>query len=377
VSDLRRPLIILVALAVLCTLVGVFVFPGPSHPTQQPSSTSSIENLGSVTPQAAQATPSPSVQPIAVASPAAAAPQSTGEGGNAARPLIANTPDSTTTTVAPETTPTTTAAAAPAVAVDNCGGATPEVPTNPMTGGAWKCTFDDEFNGSTLNRSKWFVQTTAQSGYTAGDDCYMDSPDNVSVSGGVLNLTAIHQATPFLCGANTTQNTSGEVMTYQHFSQTYGFFEVRAKFPDVTVPGLQSTLWLWPVNRVKYGPLPGEGGEIDFAEWFSQTPNVDIPNVHYIGASSTDTTQCALANPATFHTYGLEWTSTSLTIFLDGAPCFVDNWHPLFPLTAPEPFDQPFFLNLTQALGVYSNAFNPATTPMPATTQVDWVRVWG
>ena len=39
-------------------------------------------------------------------------------------------------------------------------------------------------------------------------------------------------------------------MTYQRFSQTYGFFEVRAKFPNVTVPGLQSTLWLWPVNKV-------------------------------------------------------------------------------------------------------------------------------
>jgi beta-glucanase (GH16 family) len=368
----------LVALAVLCTLVGVFVFPGPSGHTQQPTIASSIENLGAVTPQAPPTTPT--VQPAAASpSPSStpAVPRSAGQGGDAARPLTQNqnAPAVTPTTAAPDV-PTTTTTAAPVQAASNCGGATPEVPANPMTGGAWKCSFDDEFSGATLDRSKWFVQTTALSGYTAGDDCYMDSPDNVSVSGGALSLTAIHQAEPFLCGQNTTQNTSGEVMTYQHFSQTYGFFEVRAKFPDVTVPGLQSTLWLWPVNRVKYGPVPGQGGEIDFAEWFSQTPNLDIPNVHYIGATSTDSAHCALANPATFHTYGLEWTSTSLTIFLDGTPCFVDNWHPLFPLTAPEPFDQPFFLNLTQALGVYSNAFNPATTPMPATTQVDWVRVW-
>ena len=366
----------LAALAALCTLVGIFVFPGPPNHTQPPSS-SSIENLGSVTPQTPQT--APAVQPLAAAAPSpSATPGSTGQGGNAARPLIQNTPDATTTTAAPETTTTTTTApAAPAQAADNCGGVSPDGAANPTTGQPWKCTFDDEFNGTSLDRSKWFVQTTAASGYTAGDDCYMDSPDNVSVNGGALSLTAIHQATQFVCGNGVTQNTSGEVMTYQHFSQTYGFFEVRAKFPDVTVPGLQSTLWLWPVNRVKYGPLPGESGEIDFAEWFSQTPNLDIPNVHYIGATSTDTAQCPLPNPATFHTYGLEWTPSKLTIFLDGTTCMVDYWHPLLPLSPPEPFDQPFFINLTQALGTYSNAFNPATTPMPATTQVDWVRVWG
>ena len=51
-------------------------------------------------------------------------------------------------------------------------------------------------------------------------------------------------------------------------------------------------------------------------------------------------------------------------------------------VTGPEwwqyvaPFDQPFIMSLTQALGIDSNAFDPNTTPLPATTQIDWVRVW-
>jgi hypothetical protein len=45
------------------------------------------------------------------------------------------------------------------------------------------------------------------------------------------------------------------------------------------------------------------------------------------------------------------------------------------PDTAPEPFNQPFFLNITAALGMGLNAVN-MHTPMPATTKVDWVRVW-
>jgi hypothetical protein len=45
-------------------------------------------------------------------------------------------------------------------------------------------------------------------------------------------------------------------------------------------------------------------------------------------------------------------------------------------VAAPAPFDQPFFIALTQALGVGTNSFNPATTPLPATTSIDYVRVW-
>ncbi len=65
-----------------------------------------------------------------------------------------------------------------------------------------------------------------------------------------------------------------------------------------------------------------------------------------------------------------------MTILYDGKTCLVDRWDPAAPLVAPEPFDQPFFLALTQALGVNTNAFEPGITPLPATTQIDWVRVW-
>jgi hypothetical protein len=45
-------------------------------------------------------------------------------------------------------------------------------------------------------------------------------------------------------------------------------------------------------------------------------------------------------------------------------------------LVGSQPFDQPFMVVLTQALGITTNEFDPATTPLPATTQVDYVRVW-
>ncbi len=383
-SDLRRPLLTVVALAALCTLIGIFIFPGPPNPPNSgqplPRSLSSIENLGSVTPQAAQ--------PVALPAPVPNAPpvQPSNQPGPETRQLPAvttptptpppTTAPPTTTTVPPTTT--TTAAAPIAAAVADCGGAAPDVSLD-WSGQPWTCSFDDEFDGTSLNASKWFVQQTANSGYHSGNECFVDSPNNVSVSGGVLSLTARVESSAFLCGGSITSYltsyTSGMVSTYERFSQTYGLFEVRAKFPAATAPGLQSTLWLWPVNSKLYGPVWPASGEIDFAEWFSQYSNLDIPNVHYvkaIGASNADTAHCTI-DPTQFHTYGVEWSPTSLTILLDGTPCLVDDWQSAQGGSAP--FNQPFILSLTQALGVDTNT-NTAATPLPASLQIDWVRVW-
>ena len=58
--------------------------------------------------------------------------------------------------------------------------------------------------------------------------------------------------------------------------------------------------------------------------------------------------------------------------------CLEDTITPAAPLEAPQPFDHPFFVTLTQALGGPggTNPFNSDITPLPATMQVDYVRVW-
>ena len=259
----------------------------------------------------------------------------------------------------------------------NCGGTT----YYKADGSKWVCSFDDEFNGGSLDTSKWTALQTVQSGYTTGPAealvCYTNSRNNVSVSGGYLNLTVRKEAAPFNCGGITTQYTGGTVNTYGHFSQTYGRFEVRAKFPASTIAGLQETLWLWPNNPTRYGPEPASG-EIDFAEAFSQYPNMDMPYVHYTPAAydpNVSNYTCALSSALAFHTYTLVWTTTTLTVGYDGQTCLVDTWSPAAPLTAPEPFDQPFFLVLTQALGIATNTYTSATQ-LPATTQIDYARIW-
>jgi beta-glucanase (GH16 family) len=268
------------------------------------------------------------------------------------------------------------------------GCASESLPAKP-SGGSWTCSFDDEFDSTTadataLNTSWWTPQLSATSGYTTGplgyNVCYVNSPGNISVSGGALHLTVRKEAGPFACGSATTQYSGGMVSTASHFSQTYGRFEVRAQLPQTTVAGLQETLWLWPVNPTMYGYWPASG-EVDFSEFYSQYPTLDVPYVHYDYSSSNSATNTNVVTNycpislSRYNDYAVTWSPGSFAITVNGTPCLTDNYAP-GNASAPAPFNQPFFIALTQALGIGTNAFNPSTTPLPATTSIDYVRVW-
>jgi beta-glucanase (GH16 family) len=246
----------------------------------------------------------------------------------------------------------------------------------------WVCTFAEDFNGSTLNPDKWVVQTTAGSGFTGRGDCFMDTPANVSIANGVLSLTTRKEAAPFTCTVTRSgfmsEYTSGMVTTNGKFSQVRGRFEIRAKFPDIKVAGIQGALWLWPDNPIKYGPYWPTSGEIDIAEWYSLNFDRVIPFVHYNTEDPYDasvTNNYCLIDASQFHRYTLEWTQTTIKISFDGKVCVNHTIDPAAPLTGSQPFDHPFMIALTQALGVGSNAVT-SSTPLPASTQIDYVRVW-
>jgi beta-glucanase (GH16 family) len=247
----------------------------------------------------------------------------------------------------------------------------------------WRCTFADDFRGTQLNAAKWVAQRTDLSGYTSGQTaCFMDGPSNISVSNGRLSLTAREETEPFTCedpyGYFPTRYTSGMVTTAEgRFSQAYGRFEVRAKVSSAKVRGLHSAVWLYPASH-KYGPWP-DSGEIDVAELYSAYPDRAIPYIHYKAAEPDPTVtnnECLIGNSATFHTYAVEWTRSRIEVIYDGRNCLTHYFDPASPLVGSQPFDQPFIIALTQALGVATNEFDPETTPLPATTKVDYVRAW-
>jgi beta-glucanase (GH16 family) len=246
-------------------------------------------------------------------------------------------------------------------------------------GAPWTCTFADNFSGFKLDKTRWTIVRTAQQGFGAGSVCFTDAHANVAVSLGYLTLTARKERKPFACTRSfSTQYTSGMVTTNGTFAQTYGRFAIRAKFPATSIAGLQSALWMWPQNLAET-QLPGE---MDIAEEYSVHPDRVVPTLHYnfdpatvdprTNTNVTTNYFCTIDDVNAFHEYALEWTHSTITVSYDGQVCLTDNVEP----SGPSPFDQPYFLLLTQALGVGKNAFKDGVTPLPATTKVDWVRAW-
>ncbi len=248
-------------------------------------------------------------------------------------------------------------------------------------GTAWTCTFADDFRGTTLDDAKWTPVRTATSHFSYGD-CFLGEGPNVQVSDGSLRLTTKKEDQPVTCELPdrtvTTDYTSGAVTSLNKFSQTYGRVEIRAAMPASDGPGLQSALWMVPDDPSRYGAWPGSG-EIDIAEFFSQYDDRLIPTLHYsslLPFNERTNNSCLVYKPTDFHTYVLEWTTTKITISMDGTTCLEHVISPLAPLTGGAPFNQAFNINLTQMLGSGANALPDGVEVDEATLSVDYVRVW-
>jgi beta-glucanase (GH16 family) len=269
----------------------------------------------------------------------------------------------------------TSDATRPPVAGDACG---PELAK--PGGGTWQCSFVDEFNGTELDTDTWITQDTVRTGFRTGHTCYRGA-GNVAVRSGTLLLEARDEGAPVDCsnryGRFVTRYTGGLVGTRGNFSQTYGRFEVRAKFPTARTPGVHGAFWMYPPSPT-YGPWPASG-EIDVAEWWSNNPTLVLPTLHYNGSSfhADSGWSCRVADVSAFHTYTLEWYPTGMRFFIDGTTCYGRMWAPEPPLVAPQPFDQPFSMILTMGVGTVTgtNTVSPATE-LPATFVVDYAKAW-
>lgn len=259
----------------------------------------------------------------------------------------------------------------------SCGGERPAKPG----GGRYTCSFEDNFDGTRLDTTKWLAQDTSLSGFPAGNyGCYVNDASTIAVANGTANLTAYRTAEPFTCespyGDFQAQYKAATVASRGKFAQTYGRFEFRAQMPSVQRAGVHSALWLYPQDNT-YGGWPNSG-EIDVAEWWGDHPDNVYPSVHYAGENTALSTgpNCPVASASTsYHRYAVDWSATRMRFYYDGQLCFEHAWTPSSPLSGSQPFDKPFYLVLTQLL---YGAWDAVATGVPnaATLKVDWVRVW-
>ena len=235
--------------------------------------------------------------------------------------------------------PMSAATAAPASA-DSTASAT-SLPSSVASG--YKMTWHDEFDGNKLDTTKWGYQYGCFDPAQRSQVNYTDSPENVSVHDGYLNLTARYSPTktkwdgtqiprtckdgstvydaPFTSGMITTKTKDGTVL---YAAPGTGFYaEARIKLP--TARSSWSSFWGTGTDE-KLGGWPGNG-EIDIFESKGYDPSFLMSNIHTPRVGNPKKTQQhqgmmhgdTATSQSEFHTYGVLKTSDAIEFYFDGA----------------------------------------------------------
>ncbi|WP_372530518.1 glycoside hydrolase family 16 protein [Henriciella sp.] len=282
----------------------------------------------------------------------------------------------------------------------------PDISASTEAAPSWTTVWFEDFNGDTLDRSRWTPEESCWGGGNNERQCYTDRPANIEVSDGILKLKARKEE--FTAAVNhpnnktealvTQQYTSGKISTHKSAAWKYGKFSARMKLPSGQ--GTWPAFWMMPVDA-KYGPWP-LSGELDIMEAVNLgTPCPDCPTgveVRTSGAAHfgdrepdntylfSKTSGLEPGSPAEeWRVYALEWGEGRLQWMVDGKVFMrltADDWYTAAPQAEGRdfaPFDQPFYIMLNLAVGgnlaekSNNGGFDPAS--FPAELQVDWVKV--
>lgn len=216
--------------------------------------------------------------------------------------------------------------------------------------------FRDDFNGSSLDRSKWRPNWFGTNDAaitkpinTQEQSCY--DPAQVAVASGVLGLAAVART----CRANngvTYPYASGIVSTKDQFTFRYGYVEARLW----TAPG-SGPVQNWPAFWANGTGVHPTTGELDVFEGLAGRA------CWHFHSSAGEPGGCTnKSNVAGWHTYGAEWRQGVVTYFYDG----VQVGRITQGITSAAMY---LILNL----GVSSSVSGPVT--LPSQMLVDYVRV--
>ena len=226
--------------------------------------------------------------------------------------------------------------ASPAWAADASVAPTPETV---RAQGYNKVSFQDEFDGTSLDTSKWGYQYGCFDPAQHSQAQYTDSPENVAVHDGHLSLTARYSPTktkwdgsqvprtckngdttydaPFTSGMITTKTKDGKVL---YAAPGTGFYaEARVKLPA----GRSSWAAFWGTGTKGGWPA---NGEIDIFESKGYDPSFLMSNIHTPRAGNPKKTQQhqgamhgdTATSQTEWHTYGLLKTADAIEFYFDG-----------------------------------------------------------
>jgi beta-glucanase (GH16 family) len=241
---------------------------------------------------------------------------------------------------------------------------------------AWYLTWSEEFEGpeANLDRAQWNIEIgTGEGGWGNNErQFYTDRPENLRIDGqGRLEITARREA------FGGSAFTSARITTKSAFTQRYGRVEARIQLPQGQ--------GVWPAFWMLGGDIDEVGwpktGEIDIMEYKGQDPEIVYGSLHGPGYSGANAITSLYRLPdgqnfvEDFHVFAVEWDPSRIAFWVDDQAYQILTSDDVLP-RGNWVYDHPFFILLNVAVG--GNFVGPpdATTPLPQSMLVDYVRVF-
>ena len=232
----------------------------------------------------------------------------------------------------------------------------------------WTLIWQDEFDGETLDPSRWEMEIGGHGWGNNERQFYTDRPENVRLEDGQLIIEAREE---FFVRRDYT---SGRIKTQNLFSFTYGRVEAKMKLPFGQ--GIWPAFWMLGEDFDQIG-WPA-CGEIDIMEHIGRQPRHIHGTVHGPGYSGGGGVGHFITFPEgvlyeEFHVYAIEWEPEEIRWYVNDQHFFT-----LRPAQVPGEwvFDKPFFLLLNLAVGGNWPGYPDETTIFPQFLIVDYVRVY-
>lgn len=184
---------------------------------------------------------------------------------------------------------------------------------NPLQG--YKLVWSDEFNGNSLDRTKWMYRGLGKRG-----DAF-NTPEAIALNGkGCLVIKAFARYDSVFAGMIATEGL---------FAARFGFFECRAQLTNTM--GMWPAFWLQSPTNTDNSTPERDGAEIDIFEYFPHIRRDAVSHtLHWGGYKATHKVAGPVWAPLQksntgFHTFALAWTPESYTTFVDGVKTYSGN----------------------------------------------------
>ncbi|MGO9467267.1 MAG: M64 family metallopeptidase [Isosphaeraceae bacterium] len=223
----------------------------------------------------------------------------------------------------------------------------------------WALVFDDEFDGDTVNTTKWNLHDPWGRERNHELQAYVE--DAFETKDGVLRIRAEKGKASY--DGRERAFRSGMMTTYQKFSQQYGRFELRCRVP--VGKGLWPACWLLP-EPIGWPP------EIDILEILGHDTKTAYFTHHWQQARGSYKSDGGKWSDQKdfgkeFHVVAVEWTPQEIRWEVDGKERFKST---------KEIPRKPMYLLLNLAVGGDWPKSPDERTAFPAFFEIDYVRVY-